>query len=66
MGNLVYSVKWDFQNWTTAVESCKQEGLELAFPKSPEENAQLLKDITTAFDRHPNARKFSHDNWVGI
>ena len=33
-------------------------------PLTPEENKQLFDDIQTSFNREPNAKKFSHENWV--
>ena len=66
LGHQVYGVTWQFKNWTEAVQDCKDKGLEIALPRSEEENNQLLEDIKASFDHHPNARKFAHENWVRV
>ena len=60
----MYGATWQFKNWTAAVQACKDKGLQIAFPRNKAENAQLLHDIKASFTTHPNARKYSHENWV--
>ena len=61
---MLYGATWQFKNWTAAVQACKDKGLQIAFPRNKAENAQLLHDIKASFTTHPNARKYSHENWV--
>ena len=64
VGNVLYGATWQFKNWTAAVQSCKDEGMQIAFPRSPAENTRLLHDIQASFNTHPNAKKYAHENWV--
>jgi len=64
--NIVYGATWQFKNWTSAVQSCRDKGLEIAFPRNEAENVQLLKDIQASFTSHPNAIKYADENWVWI
>lgn len=65
-GYMVFGASWKYRNWTMAKAACEEEGLELAMPLTPEENKQLFDDIQTSFNRDPNAKKFSHENWVWL
>eukprot|EP00116_Pleurobrachia_bachei_P011341 sb/3471603/ len=64
IGHVVFAPVYEYVNWTTAVQTCKDKGMVLAFPKSAEENAVLLADIQKSFGSHPNAKKFAHENWI--
>jgi len=55
-----------FRSFTDSKAYCEGKGLELAFPESKEENAQMLLDIQNSYTTHPNARKFAHENYVSI
>ncbi|KAL5265162.1 hypothetical protein ACHWQZ_G006043 [Mnemiopsis leidyi] len=66
VGAVLYGATWEFKNWTAAVQACKDKGLQIAFPKNKDENAQLLHDIKASFITHPNAKKYAHENWVWI
>lgn len=66
IGYVVYAPVYEYVNWTMAVQKCEEKGMVLAFPKSAEENAQLLADIQKSFEAHPNAKKFAHENWLWI
>eukprot|EP00116_Pleurobrachia_bachei_P012987 sb/3473249/ len=45
VGTVLYGAVWQYKNWTEAVQSCQSKGLEIAFPRSREENANILSDI---------------------
>jgi len=66
VGHVVYGATWTYRNWTDAVADCKNKGMELALPKTPEENAQLQHDLMASFETHPNAIKFAHENWLWL
>merc|ERR1711977_26325 len=66
IGNVVFGAEWKFTNWSTAVANCEAQGMQIAFPTTPEENAQLVADVTKSFDHHPNAKKFAHENWIWL
>ena len=67
-GNMavVFGVDWAYATHSEAKQNCDVLGLELAVVHSDEENEKLLEDIQTSFDRHPDAKKFAHDNWLWI
>ena len=66
VGHVVYGATWTYRNWTEAVADCESKGMELALPKSDEENAQLQHDLEASFETHPNAVKFAHENWLWL
>lgn len=62
----VFGMKYEYRNWTSAMEYCESQGLTMAMAHSAEENAQLLSDIKKSFGRDPNAVKYSHENYVWL
>jgi len=66
VGNVVYGATWAYKSWPDAVKDCKSKGMELALPKNAIENALLLHDMMISFNTHPNANKFSRENWLWL
>ena len=64
VGHVTYGATWQYKSWTDAVQSCKDKGLVIAFPRTFKENQAILADIKKSFKTHPNARKYAHENWV--
>lgn len=62
----VFGMKYEYKNWTSALEYCESQNLTMAMAHNEEENAQLLSDIKKSFGRDPNAVKYAHENWVWL
>ena len=66
IGHTVYSAVWKFLTWQEAFDDCESKGMEMASPKSMEENNELLANVQKSFGRHPNANKFAHENYIWL
>jgi len=61
-------VVWEFRNWTSSHQFCKDHNMEFAVPRNEEENKALLSLIQESLGADPNGKKFAHHNmvWMGI